>query len=629
MKAKQSLALILAACMWPGLMVTAAGAGLKVDEPSFQIALSPQTAGNTTFCPAGFYVLSISDGAQAGVAPGSYSSEVLLLDPGTRVLEGGLNFGGLAAAEAPAFASVNIANATNENQELRISIRGSRPSSQEPVRARVVLQRRLPEPVTVVFDEVVTLGLDAAYQRTAVVPPAFYDIAVTPLDPIPGADAFLLIALESSFVGRPGGGFQGGVNIGGIHDPAANSVSGFASFCLGSAHTVRVRTIGRTTNPAFGAGDLRLRLSRDDGNVPANLVYDSDAQAPPSTVQATLRIDNAMSTILYAPRFNNVNFANVGPNQTIDLSYQGPSTGRLEFGVAMNRFGQSVRIVRTDDIVFTANGQTQIARVAHNNVSVEVASGNEKLLQPLALYSPTVEQNSPSPIEARYFNGLTGTEEAIPMPSQIGPINVTNSTLPGMPRVYFPIQSAQNARVRAVQSGTGIVATIYQQSFADLLASPNGISIAPVTAQTFGTVSLCTPPTFEVPSCVGSSSVFQQTAAVLDGNLHFVRFSLCPNYNQSLPNNLQISRPINTCGSPPGPCPNTTSGLSSTIFRSNGSIVSGPISVANGQTLNLTIAGSQWQAGETYCVLLQPAAPFNGGAQYLFGVGGTNLLGLE
>lgn len=599
----------------------AAPAAPKVDEPSFQIALSAQTAGTTPGCPAGFYALRISDGAQPGSAPGAYSSELLLQAPGTRELAGGLNFGGLADAGIPSFAAVTIANAGNENQELRVSIRGSRPRSSTTVRARILLQRRLPAPTTPVFEETVTLGLTSAFQRNTVVAPGFYDINITPLDPIPGADAFFFIALETSFVGRPGGGFQGGVNVGGFHDPAAEDVSGFAAFCLGSPHTVQVRTIGRTTNPAFGAGDLRLRLVRDNGNTPADLVFDSDSGAPPQNVQATLRIENSLATPLYGPRLNQATYANVAPNQTVNLNYEGPARGRLEFGVIMNPFAQNpVRILRTDEIVFTANGQTQVARVAHNNVSVEVASGSEKALQPLALYSPTVDQASSSPIQARYFDGFGNAEVALAIPSSIGPINVTNTSLPGNPRVYFPIQPAQNARVRAVQSGSGIVATIYQQSFTELLASPDGNPIAPVTNQTFGTIPLCQPPTFEVPGCVGSSTTYQQTATVPDGNQHFVRFSLCPNYNFSLPNALGVFRPLGSCTSPP--CAGISSNLRVTVYRQfSGSIVSGPFSVPFGQNINLPISGTQWQAGETYCVQLQPTLPAHGGARYTFDIG--------
>ena len=60
-----------------------------------------------------------------GGSAGCVLAERLSRDPGTRVLAGGLNFGGLVDAGQVGFAGFNFANAANENQRLDMSLRGS------------------------------------------------------------------------------------------------------------------------------------------------------------------------------------------------------------------------------------------------------------------------------------------------------------------------------------------------------------------------------------------------------------------------------------------------------------------------------------------------------------------------
>ena len=70
-----------------------------------------------------------------------------------------------------------------------------------------------------------------------------------------------LTKLASQFVDRPGGGFFGGVVVGGYHAaPPFGDNSGFASFCLGTAHTATARVLSAPSYGATGARDLRLRL---------------------------------------------------------------------------------------------------------------------------------------------------------------------------------------------------------------------------------------------------------------------------------------------------------------------------------------------------------------------------------
>ena len=616
----------LASAVWLlGLAVAARGAGhLKVDEPGFQIALSAQTAGTTPGCPAGFYAVRVGDGAEPGSAPGFYSSELLLQAPGSRVFAGGFNFGGLADAAVPAFAAINIANPANEAQTLRVSVSGTRPGSSNGVRVELRLRARAPSPDRLVYAQTLTLQAGTPFARSDTLEPGFYAFEVLPLDAAAGADAQLSIGLETSYVGRPGGGFQGGVNFGGYHDPAAAAVSGFAGFCLADAHTVAVRTFGRATYPGVGAGDLRVQLVRDNSTAAGDVLYDSNPTAP-STVQATLRIVNTLDTRLYAPRLNEVSWADVAPKQSIDLAYQGPSRGRLEFRIATNPFGQAARLVRSEEIVFSANGQVQIASVGHNNVALETAAGAYKALTPVALYSAVIDQGNPAPVQARFFNGLTGQEDAVAIPGLAGPVTVRNNTLSGNPRVYFVVNPGQTARVRAVQGGTNLVATILQQSYADLAAAPSGDSVAPITPETFGpTTSFCAQPVLTVPGCVGSATQFLQVLAMNSaGRSDNLLFTLCSDYSTSNPNTLRVSRSPIICTLPaPAPCP-SNSGMDITVTRPSGTIMAGPTPLQNGATATLTLSGPGWVPGESYCLTARQVNPWEGGFNYEFRLLGT------
>jgi hypothetical protein len=239
------------------------GKGLKLDEPGGSIALgvTPGLA-----CP-GFYVLTIGDGPEPGIQPGSYGAELLLLAPGSRVLAGGLNFGGEMDASAPGYAAFTIANPASENQRVDIQLTGFRAMPGNPnIRLQVTLERRLPTPQTII-SQVVTVGQNSPYVSSTTVSPGFYVATVAPLDPLSGADGIFGMSLLSNYVDRPGGGFQGGVVVGGYHDPAASATSGFAGFCLADAHTVQMRTEGRPTRGPAGAGDLRVVVANAGGSV--------------------------------------------------------------------------------------------------------------------------------------------------------------------------------------------------------------------------------------------------------------------------------------------------------------------------------------------------------------------------
>ena len=248
------------------------GAGLKIDEPGGSVALGV-TPGLP--CP-GFYVLTIGDGPDAGIQPGSYGAELLLLSPGSRVLAGGLNFGGQMDASAPGYAAFTIANPANENQRVDITLTGFRTMAGNPnIRLQVTLERRLPTQQTIV-SQVVTVGQNSPWMSSTTVSPGFYVATVAPLDPLAGADGIFGMSLLSNYVDRPGGGFQGGVVVGGYHDPVASATSGFAGFCLADAHTVQMRTEGKPTRGPAGAGDLRIAVA----NASAAVVYANPVAGP-------------------------------------------------------------------------------------------------------------------------------------------------------------------------------------------------------------------------------------------------------------------------------------------------------------------------------------------------------------
>ena len=93
--------------------------------------------------------------------------------------------------------------------------------------------------------------------------PGFYAVTVAPAAGTAGgaAEGQFFFSMTTSFIGRPGGGFQGGAVVGGYH--AAHpfgGVSGFAGFCLGTQHNALIRVYSAPTYGATGARDLRLKL---------------------------------------------------------------------------------------------------------------------------------------------------------------------------------------------------------------------------------------------------------------------------------------------------------------------------------------------------------------------------------
>jgi hypothetical protein len=124
---------------------------------------------------------------------------------------------------------------------------------------------------TTVLDNVVTITLGQPVTGSITVPPGFYVASVAaegaPASAIGGApEGQFFFSLTTSFVDRPGGGFQGGVVVGGYHATHPfGGVSGFGAFCLATPHSASVRVVSAPTYGAAGARDLRVRIADPQG----------------------------------------------------------------------------------------------------------------------------------------------------------------------------------------------------------------------------------------------------------------------------------------------------------------------------------------------------------------------------
>lgn len=240
------------------------GATGPLDEPSLAQYALPVPDPQNANCPAGFFSAVVGDGPGGGLTAGAFGMEVLLDEPGTRTLAGGLNFGGLVDAGQVGFAGFTIANPANEVQRLGLNLTGSPASSNSasfPVRVRI--SRRTVSSSELVFEATPTISLVAPYVTSVDLPPAFYEVTVAPLGGTAGGapEGQFFFSMTTSFINRPGGGFQGGAVVGGYHATHPfGGVSGFAAFCLATPHSTSIRVLSQPSYGATGARDLRLRL---------------------------------------------------------------------------------------------------------------------------------------------------------------------------------------------------------------------------------------------------------------------------------------------------------------------------------------------------------------------------------
>ncbi len=233
-------------------------------EPSLSAFQLPTPLPANPNCPAGYYAALVDDGPAAGIHSGSFGMELLLDESGDRLLQGGLNFGGLIDRSQPGFAGFNIANPSAEAQRVTLMLTGNPWTDEQgslPVLLRVA--RRDESGVEVVFESTISVTLAQAFESALELTPGYYETSVSVLDgEIGGApEGQFYFAVNTSFLDRPGGGFQGGAVVGGYHgEPRADSVSGFAAFCLATPHSVSARVLSAPSYGPLGAEDLRLRI---------------------------------------------------------------------------------------------------------------------------------------------------------------------------------------------------------------------------------------------------------------------------------------------------------------------------------------------------------------------------------
>ena len=194
-----------------------------------------------------------------GARPGIWGLEVLTT-AGKRELSGGLNFGGVVDVneQNPAWGAFNFTNPTQESQEIRLRLDAQALPTPGYSAGNLGLRGRILDVNQVPLDQ----GISGRppLQMTRMLKPGFYIVEVTTLTGSPRAT--FQLAAETSFVDRAGGGFQGGVAVGGhLHyDDSAQSLHGFAAFCLSEAQTVQFKTYGGEDYGTAGAGDLVLTL---------------------------------------------------------------------------------------------------------------------------------------------------------------------------------------------------------------------------------------------------------------------------------------------------------------------------------------------------------------------------------
>lgn len=243
---------------------TAIGNSLPRDEPTLLRFPLPTPNPPNASCPSGFFIASVDDGPGAGLSSGIFGVELLLDDPGTRLLAGGLNFGGLIDMGQPGFAGFNFTNPANEMQRVNINLTGSPASSSTgSLQVRITIIRQTAAGNQTVFDQTQSITLASPFVANVDLTPGFYVATVAPTSGTVGgaAEGQFYFGMSTSFIGRPGGGFQGGAVVGGYH--AAHpfgGVSGFAAFCIGTPHSSSVKVLSQPTYGPTGAKDLRLRM---------------------------------------------------------------------------------------------------------------------------------------------------------------------------------------------------------------------------------------------------------------------------------------------------------------------------------------------------------------------------------
>jgi len=241
-------------------------------EPDAEIFLNTDSGQS---CP-GFYIAGLT--LLPGAGEGAWGMEILTT-AGNRLLEGGLNLGGAfdAAGKNPGFTAFNIANRRSEPQvvDLQVQAQALATPGFHPENLGIEVQffNSKREPVTQ------PLAGPPPFSVTAVLNPGFYiaRIKSTPLSP----RGTFQVSMVTRFVDRPGGGFQGGVNIGGFlaRKPDGTSTTGYAAFCIADPQLVSFDTEGATSRGSSGAGPMSLVVKDRNREVVRSVI--NTIQPPP------------------------------------------------------------------------------------------------------------------------------------------------------------------------------------------------------------------------------------------------------------------------------------------------------------------------------------------------------------
>lgn len=294
--------------------------GGTADEPTGTAYLPTDP---TLSCP-GFHILRTHAGS--ATESGRFGAELLLLGPGRdtfflngpgrSTLQGGLNFGGRATSAVRGFAAFNIANQHDEDQVVQIGLDAA-------ADGWLRLERRSGGAVVATpIDQSVSSGQTAV---SATVPPGFY---VASYEPWTGASTRYAISALTSFTDRPGGGFQGGVVVGGYHDPnhaaGSHQSTAFAGFCLAESYGVKVEVLSQPTYGASGAQGMAFSVSGGDGVLYLDSRRDDASPLPGTTFQECADCPDLMvipggSFLMGSPEDEPERSNREGPQHTVNV----------------------------------------------------------------------------------------------------------------------------------------------------------------------------------------------------------------------------------------------------------------------------------------------------------------------
>lgn len=275
----------------------------ELGEPSIFHNLS---VNSDLACP-GFYFSQVS---QQQFANGGVWGKELLLKGNNRTFQGGLilksNFKGDAGY--PGYGGFNIANRNNEAQKIEINITQLTSYESRPAQVEVSLRDQNGNDILDSIQGSENLSLNGELL------PGFYYFRVKSLEDSPSGE--FLADISTSYIDRPGGGFQGGAIIGGYFSPDDFRADQkmFSAFCIADAKDIEINTFGKPSYGLSGAGNLVLSLL-DRNRIPILTNFNTPLPSPPMMIP--------ISPEITAEEFNASNIRIV----YIDASSQYSGTG--------------------------------------------------------------------------------------------------------------------------------------------------------------------------------------------------------------------------------------------------------------------------------------------------------------